>query len=265
MYQHGEHGEAGAGRPQARHLLARALQIQPRLRALPRILYRPARLVPGPSRAGSDRLLRIRRCSRWAWGGSSAAISSRTSTPARLRLHARAPSGTRIEQTEVLFGDIEAEIRQVIPPSDLDTILDNIGLPTSGSNLAYSDNPNIGPGDGDILIALKPEHARSAGEYTDLLRKRLNARFPEATIYFEAANMTSQILNFGLPAPIDVQIMGRNAEANYALAREVERRVGRIPGAADVHIHQIVDYPEIRVNVDRSRAAQFGMTQQDVT
>jgi multidrug efflux pump subunit AcrB len=183
----------------------------------------------------------------------------------QLRLHARAPSGTRIEQTEVLFGDIEAEIRRVIPPADLDTILDNIGLPTSGSNLAYADNPNIGPGDGDILIALKPEHARSAGEYTDLLRKRLNARFPEATIYFEAANMTSQILNFGLPAPIDVQIMGRNAEANYALAREVERRVARISGAADVHIHQIVDYPEIRVNVDRSRAAQFGMTQQDVT
>jgi len=183
----------------------------------------------------------------------------------QLRLHVRAPSGTRIEQTEALFGDVEAEIRLVIPPSDLDTILDNIGLPTSGSNLAYADNPNIGPGDGDILIALQPEHARSAGEYEDRLRKRLNARFPEATIYFEAANMTSQILNFGLPAPIDVQIMGRNAEANYALAREVERQVGHIPGAADVHIHQIVDYPEIRVNVDRSRAAQFGMTQQDVT
>ncbi len=183
----------------------------------------------------------------------------------QLRLHARAPAGTRIEQTEMLFGDIEAEIRRVIPPADLDTILDNIGLPTSGSNLAYGDNPNIGPGDGDILIALKPDHARSAGEYSDLLRKRLNARFPEATFYFEAANMTNQILNFGLPAPIDVQIMGRNAEANYALAREVERRIGRIPGAADVHIHQIVDYPEIRVNVDRSRAAQFGMTQQDVT
>ncbi|MGD0002504.1 MAG: efflux RND transporter permease subunit, partial [Bryobacteraceae bacterium] len=146
----------------------------------------------------------------------------------QLRLHARAPSGTRIEQTEVLFGDIEAEIRQVIPPADLDTILDNIGLPMSGSNLAYADNPNIGPGDGDILIALKPEHERSASYYEDLLRKRLNARFPEATIYFEAANMTSQILNFGLPAPIDVQIIGRNAEANYALAREVERQVGQI-------------------------------------
>ena len=182
----------------------------------------------------------------------------------QLRLHARAPVGTRIEQTEVLFGDIESEIRSVIPPGDLDTILDNIGLPTSGSNLAYSDNPNIGPGDGDILIALKPDHVRSGDEYRDLLRKRLNARFPEATFYFEAANMTNQILNFGLPAPIDVQIVGRNAEANYALAREVERRIERIPGAADVHIHQIVDYPEIRVNVDRSRAAQFGLTQQDV-
>ena len=112
----------------------------------------------------------------------------------------------------------------MIPPGDLDTILDNIGLPTSGSNLAYSDNPNIGPGDGDILIALKPDHVRSGDEYRDLLRKRLNARFPEATFYFEAANMTNQILNFGLPAPIDVQIVGRNAEANYALAREVERR-----------------------------------------
>jgi multidrug efflux pump subunit AcrB len=183
----------------------------------------------------------------------------------QLRLHVRTPSGTRIEETEVALAQVEQEIRNVIPPSDLDTILDNIGLPISGVNLAYGDSPNSGPGDGDILIALKPEHARPSAEYMEILRKRLNAGFPQLTVYFEAANMTSQILNFGLPAPIDVQVTGRNQDANYALAQELRRKIARVPGAADVHIHQIVDAPEIRVNVDRRRAAQMGMTQYDVS
>ena len=183
----------------------------------------------------------------------------------QLRLHVRAPSGTRIEQTEALFAQVEEEIRSTIPPSDLDTILDNIGLPFSGMNLALGDNQNTGPGDGDIQIALKEDHKGSATEYLQQLRHRLNTRFPSATFYFEAADMTSQILNFGLPAPIDVQVIGRNVSRNYAMAQELQHRIERIPGAADVHIHQIVDYPEIRVNVDRSRAAQLGLSQQDVT
>jgi multidrug efflux pump subunit AcrB len=183
----------------------------------------------------------------------------------QLRLHVRAPSGTRIEQTEMLFAQVEDEIRSTIPPDDLETILDNIGLPTSSLNLALGDNQNTGPGDGDIQIALKENHKGSGAEYVQRLRQRLHTRFPSATFYFEAANMTSQILNFGLPAPIDVKVTGRNVTANYAMAQELQRRIERIPGAADVHIHQIVDYPEIRVNVDRSRAAELGLSQQDVT
>jgi multidrug efflux pump subunit AcrB len=182
-----------------------------------------------------------------------------------IRLHVRAPSGTRIEQTEMLFAEVEDEIRATIAPGDLDTILDNIGLPFSSINLALGDNQNTGPGDGDIQIALKEDHKQTAAQYIATLRQRLHARFPAATVYFEAANMTSQILNFGLPAPIDVQVIGRNATANYAMAQELQRRIERVPGAADVHIHQIIDYPEIRVNVDRSRAAELGLSQQDVT
>jgi multidrug efflux pump subunit AcrB len=182
-----------------------------------------------------------------------------------IRLHVRAPSGTRIEQTEALFADVEDEVRRTVPPADLDTILDNIGLPFSGMNLAMGDNQNTGPSDGDIQIALKEDHKGSASGYVELLRHRLHTRFPGVTVYFEAANMTSQILNFGLPAPIDVQVIGRNVAANFVMAQELQRRIDRIPGAADVHIHQIVDYPEIRVNVDRSRAAELGLSQSDVS
>jgi multidrug efflux pump subunit AcrB len=182
-----------------------------------------------------------------------------------IRFHVRAPSGTRIEQTEALFADVEDEVRRTVPSADLDTILDNIGLPFSGMNLAMGDNQNTGPSDGDIQIALKEDHKGSASGYVERLRHRLHTRFPGVTVYFEAANMTSQILNFGLPAPIDVQVIGRNVAANFLMAQELQRRIDRIPGAADVHIHQIVDYPEIRVNVDRSRAAELGLSQSDVS
>jgi multidrug efflux pump subunit AcrB len=182
----------------------------------------------------------------------------------QMRLHARAPSGTRIENTEALFASIENEIRQVIPPREIDTIIDNIGIPFGGFNLAFGDNPTIGSGDGDILISLKEgEHGSTAG-YTDRLRKRLHQKFPDTVFFFEAANITNQILNFGLPAPIDVQVVGRNAAANYAIAQEIQRRVAKIPGAADVHIHQVVDYPEIDIDVDRDKAGQVGLTQKDV-
>ncbi|HVP45575.1 MAG TPA: efflux RND transporter permease subunit [Bryobacteraceae bacterium] len=183
----------------------------------------------------------------------------------QLRLHARAPVGTRIEKTEMLFADIDNEIRQVIPPDEIDTIIDNIGVPFGGFNLAFGDNTTIGTDDGDILISLKSEKHGPTAEYTYRLRQRFHERFPDVTFFFEAANITNQILNFGLPAPIDVQVVGRDARANYALCRELERRIARIPGAADVHIHQVVNYPEIRVNVDRSKAEQLGLTQRDVS
>jgi multidrug efflux pump subunit AcrB len=183
----------------------------------------------------------------------------------QMRLHARAPAGTRIEKTEQIFGDIETEIRRYIPRREIANIIQNIGIPNGGFNLAFGDNPTLGVSDGDILISLNPEDHGSTAAYTDLLRKKLHEKFPDVVFFFEAANITNQILNFGLPAPIDVQVVGRNAAANYAIAQDLQRRIERIPGAADVHIHQVVDYPEIRVNVDRSKAGQVGLTQRDVS
>jgi multidrug efflux pump subunit AcrB len=182
----------------------------------------------------------------------------------QMRLHARPATGTRVEQSELIFADIEREIRQVIPSREIDTIIDNIGLPNSSFNLAFGDSSTIGAGDGDILISLKNGDHGPTAEYTDRLRKRLHQKFPEVLFFFESANITNQILNFGLPSPIDVQIVGRAAAANYALAQTLAERISHIPGAADVHVHQVVDYPELRLNVDRSKASQVGLTQNDV-
>jgi multidrug efflux pump subunit AcrB len=182
-----------------------------------------------------------------------------------MRLHARCPAGTRLESTELVFAAIEDEIRNVIPAPEIDSIIDNIGLPNGGFNLAFGDSPTIGVGDGDILISLKPEEHGSTVEYTDRLRKRLNEKFPDVTIFFEAANITNQILNFGLPAPIDVQVGGRSTVANYAIAQQIAQKIRGVPGAADVHIHQVVDYPEINLTVNRSKAGQVGLTQRDVS
>jgi multidrug efflux pump subunit AcrB len=182
----------------------------------------------------------------------------------QIRLHARAPAGTRIEKTELVFAEIENEIRGVIAANELDTILDNIGLPNGGFNLGFGDSPAISASDGDILISLKPEHTSTA-IYTDRLRKRLHEKFPDLVVFFEAANITNQILNFGLPAPIDVQVTGRDAGPNYKIAQQLAERIARIPGAADVHIHQVIDAPELRINVDRTKAGQLGLTQRDVT
>jgi multidrug efflux pump subunit AcrB len=181
-----------------------------------------------------------------------------------MRLHARAPSGTRIETTEQIFAAIENEIRQVVPPREIENIIDNIGIPNGGFNLAFGDSPTLGVGDGDILISLKADDHGSTAEYIDRLRRRLHQKFPDVVFFFEAANITNQILNFGLPAPIDVQVVGRNP-GNYEIARKIAAQVATIPGAADVHIHQVVDYPEIDIDVDRSKAGQVGLTQRDVS
>ena len=184
----------------------------------------------------------------------------------QIRVHVRAPAGTRIEETEHYFARVEQAIRGVIPSAELADIVDNIGLPYSGVNLAMSDSVTIGPFDGEILVSLRPgEHGPTAG-YMRALRRKLNADFPELSVFFQPADIVGQILNFGLPAPIDVQVLGplANARANYSLAREIERRLARIPGAADVHTHQVVDVPELLFQVDRTRAGQLGMTQRDV-
>jgi len=182
-----------------------------------------------------------------------------------MRLHARAPAGTRIEQTEQIFADIEREIRQVVPEREIANIIDNIGIPNGGFNLAFGDSPTLGVSDGDILISLKEEEHGPTAEYIGKLRKRLREKFPQETFFFEAANITNQILNFGLPAPIDVQVVGRNLAPNYEITKEIAAKVAAIPGAADVHIHQVVDYPEIDIDVNRNKAGQVGLTQRDVS
>ncbi len=181
----------------------------------------------------------------------------------QMRLHVRAPSGTRIEETEQLLRRVEECIRTIIPREELRTILDNIGV-GMGPNVAYSDNASIGVGDAEVMISLQPERKVPTAEYVRRLRRELNSRFPQATFYFQPANITNQILNFGLPAPVDVQVVGRDKQAAYQVARKLERRIADIPGAEDVRLHQVMDYPELRVNVDRLKAAQFGLTQRDV-
>ena len=183
----------------------------------------------------------------------------------QMKLHARAPAGTRLEETEQLFGRIEDTIRQVIPASEIDIILDNIGLPMGGTNLAFGDVATISVSDGDILIALKPERRGRTEDYQRQLRKRLNDEFPGVTFYFLAANITNQILNFGLPAPIDVQVQTRNAKLGYDTALKLADEMASIPGAVDVRVHQVVDAPAVRVNVDRTKASLVGLTQRDVS
>jgi CzcA family heavy metal efflux pump len=179
------------------------------------------------------------------------------------RLHVRAPAGTRIEETERIFSRVDAVIREVIPPSELAAILDNIGLPNSGLNLADSDLSTVGTADGDILVSLSPRH-HSTWAYVRQLRVRLARELPECQFFTQSADIVGQILNFGLPAPIDVQIAGRDRVHEYALAQELSRRIAAIPGAVDVHVHQIVDVPYFRVNVDRTRARELGLTQSSV-
>ncbi len=184
----------------------------------------------------------------------------------QFRLHVRAAAGTRIEETERLFGRVEATIRRTIPKEELALITDNIGLPVGGVNLAFSDAATIGSIDGEILVALKEGEHRPTAEYIERLRQDLKKEFPGVVFFFQASDIVTQILNFGLPAPIDIQISGpnRNQAKNYQLAREVEGRVARIAGAVDVHMHQVIDSPELRVVVDRTRAEQVGLTQRDV-
>jgi multidrug efflux pump subunit AcrB len=182
----------------------------------------------------------------------------------QMRLHVMPPVGTRIEQSEVIFGEIEDEIRRILPADRIDMILDNIGLPNGGFNLAYSNSATISNSDGDIQISLKPGDRKTL-EYSRELRDRLSKKFPDDTFFFTPANMTNQILDFGLPAPIDLQVVGRNPVANYRIAQDLLKKVQAIPGIVDAHIHQQVGYPTLDVNVDRNRAQQLGLTQGDVT
>ena len=180
----------------------------------------------------------------------------------QIRLHVNAPVGTRIDDTGAIFSKVQDEIRRTIDAADLDVVIDNIGIPPS-TNLAYSDNVTLSSGDGEILVSLKPEHRIATREYIRRLRQILPEQFPDCSFYFQPGDMMNQILNFGLPAPIDVKIIGGDYK-NFHLAKEIEARMKRIPGAVDVHVHQIMNQPALRVEVDRTRAAQLGFSQREI-
>jgi CzcA family heavy metal efflux pump len=181
----------------------------------------------------------------------------------QILMHVRAQPGTRIEETARLFEHVEQTVRATIPPSQLDNIVDNIGLPFSGINMAYQSTGTIGPEDGDALISLKEDHGPTA-DFVKALRTVLPQKFPGTTFSFLPADIVSQILNFGLPAPIDVQVIGSNQKANYAYATDVLKRIRQVPGIADLRIQQVFNYPQINVDVDRTLAAEVGLTQRDV-
>ncbi len=182
----------------------------------------------------------------------------------QIRLHVVAASGTRLEQTEKIFSAVEAEIRKIIAAEDTDMIIDDIGVPSEQYNLAFGDSATLGTQDGEILIALKHERKKGAPAYAEDLRAQLHAQFPDLTFYFQPADIVSQILNFGLKSPINIRIAGYNKAANLEIARAMRDKIAKIPGAADVHIHQDVAAPEMRLNVDRTRLAESGISQLDV-
>ncbi|HEY4276060.1 MAG TPA: efflux RND transporter permease subunit [Rhizomicrobium sp.] len=181
-----------------------------------------------------------------------------------ISLHVRAPMGTRLEETAALFDHVERRIRGIIPADELGSIVDNIGLPVSGTNRAYLNTGGVGPEDGDILISLKEGHAATAG-YVKRLRTILPQDFPGSVFSFLPADIVSQILNFGSPAPIDVQVTGPDRVRAEAYATELSKKISRIPGAADVRLQQSSHYPEFGVDVDRTRAGETGITERDVT
>ena len=181
----------------------------------------------------------------------------------QIKLHLRAPTGIRIDETAALCDRVEATIREVIPAREITTIVDNIGVPYSGINLSYSTSAPVGPGDADILVSLTSDH-RPTADYVRKLRARLTTLYPATTFSFLPADIVSQILNFGLPAPVDVQVSGFNIEANRHYADELLRRMHTVPGLVDLRIQQDFDYPTLNVNVDRSKAALLGLSETDV-
>jgi multidrug efflux pump subunit AcrB len=181
----------------------------------------------------------------------------------QFRLHVRAMPGTRIEESSVLFSRVEQKIRGVIPAKQLDLVLDDIGLPQDPISFTFGFTPNVGAFDGEILVSLKEDHAPTQ-TYVEQLRKVLPKSFPSITFYFEPADMVTRILDFGVTAPIDVQVQGTDP-GNFDVARHLRRSIAAIPGAVDVHLQQVVNGPTFKIDVDRTRAAQFGLTQQDVS
>ena len=181
----------------------------------------------------------------------------------QLRLHVRVPTGTRVEETEERFKQVERVIRQVIPAKELDLVLDNIGLPVVPINLLLSDNPTTGAGDGEILVSMKGDHGPT-GEYINEIRRQIHKQYPDLIIFFQPADIVNQTLNFGLPAPIDIQVTGRDKAANQRIASELKLKIDKIQGIVDAFVYQSFDQPQLRLDIDRVRAQQAGLAQRDI-
>src|SRR6266481_1265812 len=179
------------------------------------------------------------------------------------RLHVRAATGTRIEQTAKLVDEVEAAVRRQVPANELEGMLDNIGLPVSGINLSYNDSGISGPADADILVSLKPNHKPTAN-YVRNLRLSLNRDFPGITFYFLPADIVSETINFGLPAPLDIQVVGRNQTVDQQVANSIAQKIRQVRGAVDVRVQQPNDLQRFEFNVDRTKAAELGLTERDV-
>lgn len=180
----------------------------------------------------------------------------------QMRLHVRAPAGTRIEETERIFGQVEGVIREVVPKHELDTILDNMGVSPFYTNTSYISSELVSVADGEILVSLKPDH-QPTGEYVRRLRQELPKRFPQCSFDFLAADITGQVLTFGKSAPVNIQVVGVRREENLAVAKKLREQVAKVPGVVDVRIRQITDAPDLRIDVDRVIASELNVTQQE--
>ncbi|MCC9604707.1 efflux RND transporter permease subunit [Blastopirellula sp. JC732] len=183
----------------------------------------------------------------------------------QIRLHVRAPAGTRVEETERHFARVVDTIHEIIPAHEIESIIDNIGIPNSGINLALSDGTLMSSADGEILVTLHHGHSPTA-EHQKQLRRELQKRFPELTFFYKPPDIVTQVLNFGLSAPIDIQLTGprRNQKENFEIAQQIRSRIEAIPGASDVRIHQVPFAPELRIETDRTLLSQLGISQYDV-
>jgi multidrug efflux pump subunit AcrB len=179
----------------------------------------------------------------------------------QMRLHVRAPAATRLEKTQEYFAQVERAIGQIAGPGQVAVILNNIGLPYSGINIALSDSATVGPMDGEILVSLEEKH-RPTADIVAQLRRELPRRFPDLQFFFQPADIVDQVLNFGQPAPIDVRISGLDSDRTYALAARIAADLGRVPGLVDAHVFQVPDAPALTIDVDRSLATEVGVSQQ---
>jgi multidrug efflux pump subunit AcrB len=182
----------------------------------------------------------------------------------QMRLHVRAPAGTRLEKTQEYFAQVESSIRKIVGNDQVDVVLDNLGLPYSGINIALSDSATVGPMDGEVLVSLKEKHTSTPQHIADL-RRELPRQFPELQFFFQPADIVNQVLNFGQPAPIDIRVSGPHGDADYAAATKILHDVQRVPGLVDAHIFQVPDAPAMKMDVDRTLASQMGMSQRDIS